>query len=175
MTRIIPTVDLGTELTDARHHVHDDSLGAGLVTHLCSEAGRGGWWAVVMRSNGTLHFRKDFPHTALPEDEKRDYAKRLCIALNHELAHYNGVWVVAWVDDARKIVMLWKDVDGDHQVTLFDDETWLRMKKKPIEWHVGNGEVLIRKWVYEFQKRLGLTDRQQFLAAKGQRAPSSRQ
>lgn len=78
-----------------------------------SEAYEGAWWGVIMLEGGALFSRSSGNFGPLPEH--RDWAEKICQAINYE-AHYLGVWAVFLFPGGKRMMLAWMDGDGDLQV-----------------------------------------------------------
>lgn len=150
------------------HNVGTRELGASLAAMLEQEGQGQNWLAWILTYDGTLYV-KQRPIAALdptlPDEEKRDFARKLCIRLNREVP-YMGAWVVAWYGD-RRWTMIWKDHDGDKQVVIFNDEPWARQKGTPIEKWLADAQAGVLKWV-AIQQGLAVRPEQTHKAALGE-------
>ena len=170
-TFIDPTIAAGkVERTGlALHRLGDRELSASLIGMLDMEAGGGGWWALVPRSNGDLLHRHN-RLAILPDAERQDFARRLVIRLNQEL-HCNGAWIVGWADANRRWFMFWKDRDGDQHVVVDNDEPWARVRSVPVEHWLDDANAAWAKTFLDFKAVLDLKPGMQAKLAQGESLP----
>ncbi len=82
--------------------------------------------------------------------------------------HHGGHWVVAWSDG--EIHALWRDADGDMQLTNTFPDTWERLSSMhPVDW-VEALEACMAEAKARF-KELSLKDKHKFMRAQGERRP----
>lgn len=74
-----------------------------------------GYWHLRQRSNG--RFSAKPMRGYVPDLERIAMAQILLDNLNKQVA-MGGAWVVAWVNNGDKLVMLWMDADGDVRFTV---------------------------------------------------------
>jgi hypothetical protein len=100
------------------HRVPDLTVTHRLAQHLTEQVGDR-WFALVLFGDGRWVARGSEAWIK-PQQATLDLMQRAAVALNVQAAE-DGHWVVALLPDAREVVALWRDGDGDvHVVVEYD-------------------------------------------------------
>lgn len=121
----------------------DPMRGARLRGFLDAEAEEGGWWAVLPTHDGAM--RPGFSGY-IPDEERRDFARTVCAALNKD-SHHNGVWAVVWFLGGNRFALVWKDWDGEIQIFADEDTPFDEFKNvSPLHWGK-HADEMIKTWM----------------------------
>lgn len=159
----------------AVHGLDDRLIGARMLGWMLSEANGTNWWICGLLKDGKI---VAWDSTAKATDDKQNLKipkERELFAINVmsalvEVAE-GGTWLCAWFDDCKRFYLLWKDEDGDIQIPIECDQSWLRLSTwKPDDFcrHAAHAHAT---WL-NLHKNMEYGAGQQIKLAKGEK-PSS--
>jgi hypothetical protein len=148
------------------HGLDDDVVMARLRQDLDEECGPG-WWAVLLFGDGRGIMRGQHSRVMAPDEERRERALQLAVALNRKL-DVGGHWVTGWTAGGM-LKILFRDGDGDLQFTVDGAESWERMRHWPVDSHLVTCANAMAVWTETIRHKLELAPSQQIRAALGER------
>jgi hypothetical protein len=164
---IVP-FDVGRQI-----HTVPDEIIASVGPHIrsvCVQECGPRYEAVVIRCGGQGAFLPGSDHQLPVPQDQRVFLRDLTVMANKQ-AHYNGFWVVAWVDAniPNDFKAFWFDGDGDWHLSVEEvDRGWGRMQTFGLQNYVHNLEKAIHTWEAEVEKLEARND-QVVKAAQGER------
>lgn len=148
------------------HTLRTEWLTARIVDFMFLECHGANWWLTTVTTHGKfLHAAN--PDTLIPDEEKQDYAHKVCRYMNKK-AHYGGAWLVGWVDDSKAFMCIWKDEDGDIQTMIDCIRPWSVISKWPLGSWAGKAHKAYEFW-YDMKEAVAAKKDQQVKLAQGQR------
>lgn len=151
------------------HNLKIEWLTARIVDFMMLETRGANWWISTMNTEGKfLHAAN--PADYIPDEEHQELAHKICIMMNRK-AHYNGAWLVAWVDNSSALMCIWKDEDGDIQIMVDCIKAWSVMSKWPLESWAGKAHKAYEFW-FDAKEAVAAKVHQQVKLAQGQRNPT---
>lgn len=125
MSLIIPGEGHGKSI----HGLDDRLIGARLLGWMVRESNGTNWWIVALAHDGkVVSWDSSGQNLLVIPKDRQHFAIRVLSALNAD-AGEDGLWLVAWFDDCKRFYMLWKDQDGDIQIPIESDISWLRLRE----------------------------------------------
>lgn len=149
----------------ATHRLADDLVLCGLYEHLCTELGTS-WHACVTFSDGRQVMRGPTIQSPQPDPDVVEVMFRVGAAINRDV-HHHGSWFVAW--HRRRLVLGWRDWDGDLGFLLQFDEPWPRLQGWTIEEYCQRAEAAFVEF-REMIRKVELTDEHTIKRAQGQQS-----
>lgn len=115
------------------------------------ECGGLNWWITTATDSGKwLH--ANYPQAYFPKDHRRSYAQNICAHLNLH-ANYGGAWLVGWAIDAKKLIYIWKDQEGDIQLIGDCERPWWVIREWPLTGWENQAHAAYAQW-YEHMEVL---------------------
>lgn len=152
------------------HFVPDRTVVTGLRGDLDSECGHF-WYACVILQHGRGSLQPAHHRVKEPTEAMRQFLMGLALALNKEL-HYTGHWVTA-MTEPREIICMWRDGDGDVQVTMnISRRSFEEIERDGIPAFLQQADQSIKEWA-EQMKLLELSEKQQFKQVLGEKPPTN--
>lgn len=158
-----------TSLGKQVHGVSDQLIEARILEWMMREANGGNWWLLGVTHDGKVIAWDNGAgvQTGLqPPRDREHYALAVLSALNLELAQ-GGTWMVAWIDDCRRFYLLWRDADGDIQIPIDCDRSWLRFREWGVDVWLRMAGGAWQQWT-EIQQNLELRPDQTVRLAAGE-------
>lgn len=154
------------------HKLDDNLLVSAALTHrLRTESEQEAAWVVLQRGNGGYVYRSSQGFT--PMVFQMIFAKELVSQLNRHVGE-GGAWVVGWTHGGDRLMMIWLDGDGDARFVVENDEdTPQRIVATGIDRWCQDAAEAHARW-REMQRALDVQPDQQYKAAMGEPAPSTR-
>jgi len=188
MEKLTDTIDVVSRVEEATHKLEDPWLAGRVRGWMAKETAIAGgrvdelgyqtvvgfnhWWLCTVTADRKLIESADDP-TWKPEDDRRDYAHKVCRYVNKH-AGMGGVWFAGWIDDkatgGQKFYLLWKDPDGDIQIPCDCQHSWEYIRTKYQLGHWANQcAMMIGQWA-EFRRDLEIREQDTIKHAQGQPA-----
>ena len=145
------------------HRLRTDWLTARIVDFMFLESHGANWWLTTVTSDGKFLHAGSTPDYA-PDEARQDYAHKVCRYMNKK-AHYDGAWLVGWVDDANAFMCVWKDSDGDIQIMIDCIRPWSVVSKWPMGTWAGKAHKSYEYW-YDKEQAIDASPEQQVKIAQ---------
>lgn len=154
------------------HAVDDRLIGARMLGWLNEEAGGSNWWCCAVTQDGhAIEWDSTAVGNYSPDKAKKHYALRILSALAN-LEPDGGTWLVSWIDDCKKLQLLFKDRDGDIQACVDCDKSWLIIREWPMDAWQRQAEAALDVW-RDWWRNMEVKRSQQYRLAAGEKPPSS--
>ena len=144
----------------------DDLRRARIRGFFDSEAIEGDWWAVMRLENRDLLEASGVSYR--PDRDIRDWARKVCHALNDEI-HFNGVWTIVVFRGGGRWGMGWKDWDGDIQIVGDDEIPVTIVQKVKRQRFVEHGQEMVETWIESVWRSVELRPEQTVKLAAGEK------
>ncbi len=159
---------VGNRIGKAMHSVKDELIGARLLGWMVRESNGANWWVAGVAGDGRLLAWDSSAQGHIePPKEKKYYAIRVITAL-HQLGELPGTWLVGWLDDCKRFYLLYKDQDGDIQIPIECDKSWLVIREWEMDTWVKMAVGAYGQWL-EFHENMEYSKGQKIMLAAGQK------
>lgn len=160
------------KLNSVCHTVSDRQIEARLLQWMLTEANHTNWWVCGATHDGKVvcwDSAADRRTPYLIPKDRQYYAVRVLSKL-HELG-LPGTWLVGWIDDCKRFYLLWKDDDGDIQIPIECDRSWLSLREWDMDTWASMAMTAYLQW-QEMERVVDASPNQRFSPANGEQAPS---
>jgi hypothetical protein len=165
LTYILGTTIRTHHCGHATHWLPDELVLCGLLEQLCGELGTT-WYCCIAFKDGRQAMRGMTPQSPEPDAEVTEAMLRVSAKLNRDL-HLCGCWFVAW--HRQRLVLGWRDWDGDLGFMLQFDEPWSRIRNWTLEEYCQRAEGGFAEF-REMIRSVELTDEHTIKRAQGQQS-----
>ena len=132
------------------HGLDDRLIGARLLGWMVRESAGTNWWICGLTHDGKI-IAWDSTAQAASLDTALDIGKHkthFAVQVLSALAEVgnDGTWLVAWFDNCKRFYLLWKDADGDIQIPIEIDVSWLRLREWKAHHFVEHATTAMATW-----------------------------
>ncbi len=163
MGQIITGEALGRDV----HQLDDRLIGARMLGWMTEECKGANWWVCAATGDGKMI---EWDSTALghysPDKAQKHYATRILSAL-HSLECDGGTWLVSWIDNCKRLHLVFKDHDGDIQTCIDSDKSWLIIREWDMDVWKKMATAAIDGW-QSMEAVVEISDSQRYKLAAGE-------
>ena len=129
------------------------------------------YWTIIW--TGGISEPRVMSNGVYPTLQQKEIARDLLRYLNKEV-WLDGSWIISWVDGGhrqipQRLVMLFKDKDGDVVFTVGVEESMTRLEKWDVRDYAANAEAAFLQY-HEFLDRSGVKSEHMIKRAQGQQS-----
>lgn len=126
------------------HNLDTEALCARVAEFMFQESVGQNWWITAQTQNKKW-MHASYPENYLPVEVRRAYAQGVCNHIN-SAANYGGAWLVGWAFGAKKLILIWKDSDGDIQALGDCVKPWWVISEWPMDVWLDMANGIYTQW-----------------------------
>ena len=103
------------------------------------------WWIGTYTTEGKWIWASSNENSFVPMQHRIDYARRVCRHVNRECSH-GGAWFTGWSMGGATFILIWKDPDGDIQLSAPCDRPFTIIQGWALEDWAEHCEQMWQMW-----------------------------